>query len=57
MQWSMQNTLIFTDKKGYGFRQYNVEVCTKDEIMIKVKLEECERNTIFMLNEARLKFI
>ena len=48
-------TSIFTDKKGYGLSQYNVEVCTQDEIMSRVRLEECERNIIFMLNKARLE--
>ena len=42
---------IFTDKKGYGLNQYNVEV---DEILSRVRLDECERN-IFMPSEARLE--
>ena len=29
---------IFTDKKGYGLSQYNVEVCTLDKIMRRVRL-------------------
>ena len=41
---------------------YNVEVCTQDEIMSRVRLEECERNIMFILSEAKveikvLKFI
>ena len=36
-------TSIFTDKKGYGLSQYDVEVCTKeDEMMCRVRQEEYE---------------
>ena len=48
-------TSIFTNKKGYGLSQYKVEVCTQDEIMSGVRLEECERNIILMLSEVRLE--
>ena len=37
--------------KGYGLSQYNI--CTSDEIMIRVRLEECERNIIFIHSEVR----
>ena len=38
-------TSFFTDKKGYGLSQYNVEVCTlEDEIISRVRPEEYERN-------------
>ena len=40
-------TSIFIGKKGYDLSQYNVEVCTQDEIMNEimniVRPEECER--------------
>ena len=36
-------TSIFTDKTGYGLSQYNVDVCTQDEIISKVRLEKYER--------------
>ena len=41
-------------KKGYGLSQYNVSM-HKDEIMSRMRLEECERNMIFMLSEVRLE--
>ena len=49
-------TSIFKDKKVYGLSQYNVEVvCTSDEIMSGVRLEESERNIIFLPNEAKVE--
>ena len=48
-------TSILTDKKGYGLSQSNVEVWMKDKIMSRVRLEECERNIMFMQSKARLE--
>ena len=50
-------TSVFTDKKGYGLNQYNIELCPQeDEIwkMSRVRLEESKTNTIFMLSETRM---
>ena len=50
-------TSVFTDKRIYGLSQYNVEVCTWDEILSRVRLEKCERSIILMPSGARLEII
>ena len=50
---------IFTDKKGYGLSQYNVEVCTLDEIMRRVRLGNVKKynyNNIYAERSKAGKF-